>query len=120
MSCLGCQGLLGVHGFYRSVSLSRSLLVSPRRPSRAPSKNALWFFLHQVILDSGAVEEGALPPCAHSVRAVATSAAFLRNWLVSKMLEAATWRSNPVFASFYFSDISYSFDSCRSLFRAGL
>ena len=94
---------------------SRSLLVSPKRPSCALSKNALSFFLRQVILNTGAVEEGVLPPCAHCIRAVATSAAFLRNWSVSKVLEAATWRSNPVFASFYFRDILYSLDSCHSL-----
>ena len=68
-----------------------------------------------MILDAGAVEEGDLPPRAHSVRAVATSAAFLRNWSVSKVLEAATWRSNPVFASFYFLDILYLLDSSHSL-----
>ena len=32
---------------------SRSLLVSPRRPTRSLSKNALSFFLRQVILDAG-------------------------------------------------------------------
>ena len=62
------------------------------------------------ILNAGAMEEGALPPRAHSVWAVATSAAFFRNWSVSKVLEAATWRSNPVFTSFYFRNISYSLD----------
>ena len=34
---------------------------------------------------------------------------------VSKVLEVATWRSNPVFASFYFRDISFSLDRCSSL-----
>ena len=43
------------------------------------------------------------------------SAAFLQNWSVFKVLEAATWRSNPVFASFYFRDISFSLDSSHSL-----
>ena len=61
------------------------------------------------------MEEGALPPRAHSVQAVATLAAFLRNWLVCKVLGAATWRFNPVFTSFYFCDITYSLDSCHSL-----
>ena len=59
--------------------------------------------------------EGASLPCAHSVRNIATSAAFLRNWSVSRMLEAATWRSSPVFAAFYFEDLSYSLDDCRSV-----
>ena len=40
-------------------------------------------------------------PRAHSIRGVATSAALLRNWSVSKVLEAATWRSNPVFYFIY-------------------
>ena len=111
MSCLGCQGLFGVHGLYRSVSLS--LLVSSRCPSLALLKNALSFFLRQVILDTGAVEESALPPCAHSVRAVATSAVFLRSFL--EVLEAATWRSNPVFASFISATFPIHFNSCHSL-----
>ena len=48
-------------------------------------------------------------------RAVVTSVAFLQNWSVSKVLEAATWSSNPVFTSFYFHDLSYMLDSCHSL-----
>ena len=93
----------------------RSLLVSSRRPSHELSKNALSFFLRQMILDAGAVDDGALLPRTHSVRAVAASAAFLRNWPVFKVLEAATWRSDPVFALFYFCDLSYALDSCHSL-----
>ena len=84
-------------------------MVSPRRPSRALSKNALSFFIRQVILDAGTVDEDASLPRVHSIRGVAASAAFLRNWSVSKVLDAATWRSNLVFASFYLRDLSYSF-----------
>ena len=51
----------------------------------------------------------------HNIRSVATSVAFLRNWSVSKVLEAATWRSNSVFASFYLRDIAYSLEDCKSL-----
>ena len=88
--------------------------LSPSCPTRALSKNALSFFLHKVIIDSLSLVEGA-PPRAHSVRGVATSALFLCNWPVSKVLEVATWRSNPVFASFYLHDISYVLEGCRSL-----
>ena len=78
-----------------SVSLRpHSLFVSPRRPSRSLSKNALSFFLRHVTIDADALWEGTNPR-AHSIRGVATSAVFLRNWSV---LEAATWRSNPAFA----------------------
>ena len=64
-------------------------------------------------MDGGAISDvSAGTPRAHSVRGVATSAAFLRNWSVSKVLEAATWRSNPVFASFYFKDLSFQLEHC--------
>ena len=75
----------------------RSLFVSPSNSSRPLSKNALYFFLWRVILDAVAVADYSMS-CTHSVRGVATSAAFLRNRSVSKVLEAASWRSNPVFA----------------------
>ena len=52
----------------------RSLFVSSWRPSCLLSKNALSFFLRQVILDSGAMGKGTSLPHAHSVRAVAASA----------------------------------------------
>ena len=57
---------------------SRSLFISPRGPSRALSKNTLYFFLRRVIIDADAVWEGATPR-AHSIRGMAMSAAFLRN-----------------------------------------
>ena len=44
-----------------------------------------------------------------------TSAAFIHNGSVSKVLEAATWRSNPVFAAFYFKDLSFTLDNCSWL-----
>ena len=77
-------------------------------------KNALSFFIRWVIIDSGAAGEG-VSPRAHSVRGVATSVSFMRNWSVSRVLEAATWRSNPVFASFYLRDVAFVFDGFRAL-----
>ena len=97
---------------------SSSLFVSPRCPSRAISKNALSFFLREVIQDSGAVLPSAGPVWAHSIRGMATSVSFLRNWAVSKVLEAATWKSKSVFGSFYLNDISYVFEGLRSLGRS--
>ena len=92
----------------------RALFVSASCPTRALSKNALSFFLRRVIKVSGSVVDGSSPH-AHSIRGVATSALFLRDWSVAKVLEAATWRSNPVFASFYLRNISFALDGCRSL-----
>ena len=56
---------------------SSVIFVSPRVPSRAISKNALSFFLRDVIIGAGAadvVSESSVR--AHSIRGVATSVAF--------------------------------------------
>ena len=52
----------------------------------------------------------ASPLRAHSVRGVSTSVAFLRNWSISKVLEATFF-----FFFFFFKDISYAFEGLRSL-----
>ena len=89
--------------------------MSPRSPSRPISKNAVSYFLREVIYKAGAVRvDVAAPLRAHSVRGVATSLSFLRNWSISNVLEAATWRSNSVFA-FYFRDMSFVFQGLRSI-----
>ena len=79
----------------------RSPFVSPRHLRCSILKNALSFFICRVIVDAGASMESSLPPRAHSVCVVTASAVFLQNWSISKVLEATTWRSNPVFASFF-------------------
>ena len=70
--------------------------------------------IRRVIIDSGAVGYH-VSPCSHSVRGVAISVLFMHNWSVSRVLEAATWKSNPVFAPFYLCDVSLAFDSFRAL-----
>ena len=100
----------------RSLSpLRHRLFVSPRRPSRAMSKNAVSFFLREVIHAAGAArpEVGSLR--AHEVRSVSTSVAFHRNWSVSSVLESATWASSSVFSSFYLRDIQHEYDGLLSL-----
>ena len=92
-------------------SQARSLFLSPRCPSRSLSKNAISFFLRDVI--SKSVEPGLTPgsssqPRSHSIRGMATSAAFLRNFPVAAILEAATWKSPLVFTSFYLKDVQFS------------
>ena len=104
----------------RTSSLSprpRTLFVSPR----SLSKNALSFFLRDVISraysssSSSASSTGpsfsASAPSssrAHSVRGVATSWAFARNASLSSILAAASWSSSSVFTSFYLSDVQFS------------
>ena len=93
--------------------------VSLRSPSRSLSKNALSFFLRDVI--SCAYSSSSASYCgpsssasapsssrAHSVRGVATSWAFARNASLSSILAAASWSSSSVFTSFYLSDVQFS------------
>ena len=98
----------------------RSLFVSPRSPSRSLSKNALSFFLRDVISrayspsSSSSSSSSSLSSslasafCAHSVRGVAASWAFSRNAPLSSILAAATWSSSSVFTSFYLTDVQFS------------
>ena len=103
----------------RTSSLSprpRNLFVSPSRRLKPLSKNALSFFLRDVI--TGAVSPGVAEgpaPRAHSIRGVSTSLLFHRNWSVKDVLQAATWRSNSVFSSFYLRDICFNLEGTSSL-----
>ena len=91
------------------------LFVSPRRPTRHLSKNALSFFLREVISAAGAARPQVGSLRAHEVRSVSTSVAFHRNWSVSSVLESATWASSSVFSSFYLRDIQHEYDGLLSL-----
>ena len=73
------------------------LFVSPRCPARAMSKNAISYFLPEVIVQSGSSSESGATPKAHSIRGIATSSAFFKNWSLASVLDAASWRSNTVF-----------------------
>ena len=95
--------------------LRHCLFVSPRRPSRAMSKNAVSFFLREVIHAAGASRPEVGSVRAHEVRSVSTSVAFHRNWSVSSVLESATWSSSSVFSSFYLRDIQHEYDGMLSL-----
>ena len=103
------------------ASRPRTLFVSLRSPSRSLSKNALSFFLPDVIYrayssssstssSSGPSTSASAPSssCAHSVRGVATSWAFARNASLSSILAAASWSSSTVFTSLYLSDVQFS------------
>ena len=82
----------------RSLSPCRHrLFVSPRRLSRAMSKNAVSFFLREVISAAEAARPHVGSLRALVVRSVSTSVAFRRNWSVSSVLESATWASSSVF-----------------------
>ena len=100
----------------RSLSPGRHrLFVSPRRPSRAMSKNAVSFFLREVISAAEAARPQVGSLRAHEVRSVSTSVAFHRNWSVTSVLVSATWASSSVFSSFYLRDIQHEYDGLLSL-----
>ena len=69
------------------------------------SKNAMSFFLRQLITESGAVSS-SVPPRAHDIRGIATSLNYYSNLSLSAINEAATWKSNRVFAMRYLKDMS--------------
>ena len=90
----------------RSVEFTPSrLFVSPSDPTRPMSKNAMSFFLRQLITESGAVSS-LVPPRAHDIHGIATSLNYYSNLSISAIKEAATWKSNCVFAMRYLKDMS--------------
>ena len=95
--------------------LHHRLFVSPRRPSLSLSKNAVSFFLHDVISSAGASRPEVGRLRAHDVRSVSTSVTFHRNWSVSAVLESTTWSSSSVFSSFYLRDLQHEYDGILSL-----
>ena len=101
----------------RTLSLAPNrhrLFVSPSCSTRAMSKNAVSFFLREVIHVAEAARPEVGTVRAHDIRGVSTSVAFHRNWSVSAVLDAATWSSGSVFTSFYLRDLQYEFQGLRS------
>ena len=97
----------------RSASFIPSrLFVSLRNLERAMSKNAMSFYLRQLIVDSGAVSS-ARPPRAHDIRGIATSLNYYSNLSLSNLMQVATWRSNRVFASRYLKEVSATQDNIQ-------
>ena len=97
----------------RSASFIPSrLFVSPRNLERAMSKNAMSFYLRQLIVDSGAVSS-ARPPRAHDIRGIATSLNYYSNLSLSSLMQVATWKSNRVFASRYLKEVSATQDNIQ-------
>ena len=89
----------------------RSLFISPKVTFKAISKNAISFFLREVIsqaYSSGSDPGPSVRPRAHSIRGMATSTSFMRNFSIASVLEAACWKSPSVFSSFYLKDIQFT------------
>ena len=96
----------------RTLSLApsrRRLFVSPSCPTRAMSKNAVSFFLREVIHGAEASRPEVGSVRAHDIRGISTFVAFHCNWSVSAVLDAATWSSSSVFTLFTCVTFSMSF-----------
>ena len=97
----------------RSASFIPSrLFVSPKNPKRSMSKNAMSFYLRQLIIDSGAVSS-ARPPRAHDIRGIATSLNYYSNLSLTSLMQVATWKSKRVFASRYLKEVSATQDNIQ-------
>ena len=97
----------------RSASyIPSGLFVSPQNPERAMSKNAISFYLRQLITDSGAVSSSR-PPRAHDIRSIATSLNYYSNLSLSHLMQVATWKSNRAFTSRYLKEVSATQDNIR-------
>ena len=98
------------------VNRPRRLFVSSKCPSRAMSKNGISYMLRAIIVQSGASSQSGQVPRARSIRGIATSSAFLRNWSLRSVLEAASYHSNTGYF-FLFEGFILSF-RWSSLFRS--
>ena len=113
--CLVCALSAYVARTSQFVNRPQRLFLSSRSPSRAMSKNGISYLLREVIVQSGASSQGMPAPKTHSIRGIATSSAFFRNWSLRSVLEAASWHSNSVFTSFYLRDLQFLFEGVHSL-----
>ena len=71
--------------------------------------------LREVIFVYGACKEDGAALRAHSICGIATSSAFFKNWSISSVLDAASWRSKSVVTSFCFKDLQFVYEGFHSL-----
>ena len=91
-------------------------MVSRPRSPFLSSSSLLTSYLGDLMVASGAVGVAEGPaPRAHEVRSVATSVTIMRNWSVARVLEAATWRSQSVFSTFYLRDFAFTLGDLHSV-----
>ena len=88
------------------------LFVSSHKKGKKPiSKNTISYWIRNVISDayknSHERDTELVKVKAHEVRAIATSLLFKKNSSLSEVMEAASWRSNTTFSSFYLRDVTH-------------
>lgn len=96
-----------------------NVFVSPKKPTRPASKNALTCLIKAVITEAHETLKPELLPILKvktlELRAVSTSLAFKFNLSLDAVMEAAQWCCNNVFATHYLKEVAFDFDHCRTL-----
>lgn len=98
---------------------SSNLWCSVKDPTRPLSKNALAFFVKELILEAHRHinEEDArlVKSHIHEVRSIATSVAFRHNKSLSQITQSTFWRSKSVFASHYLREVEVAYQDLFAL-----
>ena len=87
------------------------LFVISERIKKESSKNTVSFWLRKVISLAYQLSWKALPvpsPLAGETRGIALSLLFKKNYAVSQVLKAGTWRHHTTFTRHYFRDFSHT------------
>ena len=104
---------------YRT-DVNTRLFLSFGRHKKEVSKSAISYWIRQVIIKAfRALPDSDFPlhkVNPQEVRAVATSLLFWKNLALRQVMEAARWRCNTTFVSFYLRSLSRQF---RDTFRLG-
>ena len=86
------------------------LSVTSGRTKKEISKNTVSFWLQRVISLAYQLSGKALPapsPLAWETRSIAPSLLFKKNYAVSQVLKAGTWRRHTIFTCYYLRDLSH-------------
>lgn len=98
---------------------SEGLWCSVKKLSVQMSKNALFYFIRQLIKEANMecreIDYKILKVKTHEVRAVATSVALKQNRSLQSILDTTFWRSKLVFASHYLKQVKTLCEDCYTL-----
>ena len=90
---------------------SRLFVSSHKKVKKPISKNTISYWIRNVISDaykrSHERDAEEVKVKAHEVRAIATSLLFKKNSSLTDVMEAASWRAQTTFSSFYLRDITH-------------
>ena len=94
----------------RHRPLCERLFVASGRTKKEISKNTVSFWLRRVISLAYQLSGKPLPtssPLARETRGIAPSLLFKKNYAVSQVLKAGTWRRHTTFTRHYLRDLSH-------------